>query len=76
MAQDIPDPIEPVTGPWKQILTEKAKKAALAQSTKRVRPLSKDMRPHPMSTDQSFSNGKLNQYIAYSTASTIMLHVS
>jgi hypothetical protein len=63
MPRDIPDPIEPVTGPRKRILTEKAKEAALAQSTKRVRPLSEDTRPCPMSTDQSFSNGKLNQYI-------------
>jgi hypothetical protein len=38
MPRDVLAPVEPLSGPRKRILTEKAKEAALAQSTKRVRP--------------------------------------
>ena len=38
MPQDDPAPVESVSGPRKRTLTEKAKEAALNQSTKRVRP--------------------------------------
>jgi hypothetical protein len=37
MPRDVPDPIEPVSGPRKRTLTEKAKEAAVAHSTKRGR---------------------------------------
>ena len=36
MAQDVLDPTEPVLGPQKYTLTEKARDGALAQSTKRA----------------------------------------
>jgi hypothetical protein len=39
MPRDVPDPGEPVNGPQKQVMTEKAKEAAaLVQATKQVRP--------------------------------------
>ena len=67
MPRDVPDPVEPVCGPRKRILTEKAKEAAAIQSMKRIRPAATASVPSkPSSSSDDFLSGSVKLYPIYS----------